>query len=454
MRTRCRKCGAGHGGNEGMVLFFVIALCLGLTAIILLFASSMRLEYRASGNALAGAQAEQALEGARRYVSYVLTNQEEPGRLPELDEYKQELLQVGDANIWLLGREPSDPTPQSPTYGLVDEAGKVNINTAPQEVLEALPQMTPELAAAIVDWRDADSDLSEGGAESGQYLMLDTPYQCKNSNFESVAELRLVYGMTMDVLAGEDWNRNSILDPSEDDGDVSQPRDNQDGRLETGLFEHVTIYRAEPATNAAGEQKVNPLTAEPDELQQVVQTAGGDRVEILLAALQQARQAQPGSLLEFYMQSGLSEQDFSLIEDSITFTNEATPAGAINVNTASEAVLSAIPGIGSKNAAGVISARSGKDAETLASVAWVAEVLEQADAALAGPHITTRSYQYSADVIAVGKYGRGFRRVQFVFDTQSGEPRLVARLDLQRSGWPLGQAVRQRLLEEQQHAFN
>jgi DNA uptake protein ComE-like DNA-binding protein len=40
-------------------------------------------------------------------------------------------------------------------------------------MLEFLPGMTPALAAAIVDWRDADSELTMNGAEDETYQRLN-----------------------------------------------------------------------------------------------------------------------------------------------------------------------------------------------------------------------------------------------------------------------------------------
>jgi hypothetical protein len=47
-----------------------------------------------------------------------------------------------------------------------------------------------------------------------------------------VDEVRLVYGATLEILYGEDVNRNGILDPNENDGDVTLPLDNADGRID------------------------------------------------------------------------------------------------------------------------------------------------------------------------------------------------------------------------------
>jgi len=62
---------------------------------------------------------------------------------------------------------------ERPSFELVDEASKLNLNTATVEMLQLLPGMTPELAAAIVDWRDSDSDVTTGGAEDEVYLRLN-----------------------------------------------------------------------------------------------------------------------------------------------------------------------------------------------------------------------------------------------------------------------------------------
>jgi hypothetical protein len=60
--------------------------------------------------------------------------------------------------------------------------------------------------------------------------------------------------------------------------------------------------------------------------------------------------------------------------------------------------------------------------------------------------MTTQTYQYSADIAAVGPYGRGYRRIRFVFDTSDGTPKVVYRQDLTHLGWALGKETRTELL--------
>jgi hypothetical protein len=59
-----------------------------------------------------------------------------------------------------------------------------------------------------------------------------------------------------------------------------------------------------------------------------------------------------------------------------------------------------------------------------------------------GDYITTHSYQFTADIAAVGPFGRGYRRVRFVFDLSEGAPKIIYRQDLTRLGWALGRQTR------------
>ncbi len=230
-------------GNEGSVLIVVLWIIFGLIAITLYFAHSMTFELRASDNRVAGLEAEQAIEGARRYLSCVLSNINSAGVLPDTGTYLNEAVPVGDAKFWLIGRgDDLQATPTTPHFGLIDEASKLNLNSATSNMLINLPRMTPDLAANILAWRSTNTTSLSGGAESDTYQMLQPPYLCKNAPFETVDELRLIYNMDMETLYGEDANLNGILDPNENDGDALPPSDNMDGTLDPGLLEYVTVY--------------------------------------------------------------------------------------------------------------------------------------------------------------------------------------------------------------------
>lgn len=449
---------------RGSVLVIVLWVSFGLVSLALYFAHSMSLELRAADNRIAAAEAAQAIAGAARYVSNLLATMETPGTLPDPELYRRDTMPVGDATFWLIGRGDGRSRIDQPVFSLSDEGAKLNLNTATAEMLELLPRMTPELAAAIIDWRDSDSEPTSGGAEDEIYARNIPAYRCKNSNFESIDELRLVYGMTMEILLGEDANRNGSLDPNENDGDASYPRDNRDGRLDPGLLEYVTVFSRDSATRTNGEARI--AVSDSARLATLFEERfGTERANAILANTPSSASGgqsggqqggQPGgpqggqqgatnatartygSLLEYYIASGMTADEFAQVEGDLTASTNSTAAeGLINVNTASETVLACIPGIGVQLAPSVVSYRQSNPAR-LNSMAWIVDVLGQTNAVQAGPYITGRTYQFTADVAALGHHGRGYQRVRFTFDTSSGTPQLVYRQDLTHLGWALG----------------
>ena len=70
----------------------------------------------------------------------------------------------------------------------------------------------------------------------------------------------------------------------------------------------------------------------------------------------------------------------------------------------------------------------------------------ETNALTAGPFITTHSYQYTADIAAVGHHNRGYQRVRYVFDTSEDAPIIIRRQDLTHLGWALGKDTRTQLL--------
>ena len=420
-------------------------IAFGLVSIALYFAQSMTFELRASDNRLASLEADQAIEGAARYVGYLLANPEKPGTLPDIQTYEREGVAIGAATFWLLGRSDQQGPPEEPYFSLVDEASKLNLNTATLEMLEALPRMTPELAAAIIDWRDADSDVTPGGAESEMYQRLKPSYPCKNAPFETIDELRLVFGADLETLYGEDLNLNGILDPNENDGDLSLPNDNRDGRLDPGILGYVTVYSRESNLRTNGSPRVDISGAGQQQLAALLQEKlGATRANQIL------RQTGPAprgfrSSLEFYLRGHLTADEFAQISTEITTTNSAYVEGLINVNTASAEVLACVPRIGTDKAGSLVAYRQ-SNPDKLTSLAWVTEVLDADSAMEAGRYLTAQSYQFTADVAAVGHHGRGYRRVRFVFDTSGGTPKILYRQDLSRLGWALGKKARQQLL--------
>jgi type II secretory pathway component PulK len=426
----------GRPGDKGSVLIIVLWVAFGLVAMALYFAHSMSFEMRAADNRVAALEAEQAITGATRYVTNILTRLQEPGLIPDVATYRSEAVAVGTATFWLIGRSDKASLPNQPVFGLVDEASKLNLNVVTLEMLEQLPRITPELAAAIIDWRDTDDDVTQGGAESETYLRRNPAYRCKNADFESVDELRLVQGVDLDILFGEDANLNGILDPNENDATVSLPNDNRDGQWDPGLFEYLTVYSRQPSTLTNVNDRTQLASLLNDKF-------GSDRANQVLAGLG-GTLGSVRSLLQFYILSGMTSDEFYQIEGSLTVTNGGM-IGLVNVNTASEAVLACLPGIGTDNAPTLVAYRQ-SNPDKLNSVAWVKDALQREVALQAGLYLTGRTYQFTADIAAIGHHGRGYRRVKFVFDTSQGAPKIRYRQDLTHLGWALGRQTSETLL--------
>jgi len=147
--------------------------------------------------------------------------------VPDLTEYQAEAVPVGNAaapeqnaRFWIIGRDPSATPSSEPYFSLIDEGSKLNVNNANTNTLSYLPNMTLDFADAIADWRSTNGV----GTYALNYSQLG--YTDKNLPFETVDELRLVYGATVGLLAGDDLNRNGVLDANEkslNGGAVSTP---------------------------------------------------------------------------------------------------------------------------------------------------------------------------------------------------------------------------------------
>ena len=109
--------------------------------------------------------------------------------------------------------------------------------------------------------------------------------------------------------------------------------------------------------------------------------------------------------------------------------------GRINVNKATRDVLLCLPGLESADVDSLLAQRQGATPGDT-SVAWVADALKEKAIGL-GDKITGKSYQYSADILAVSGNGRAFKRCRIVVNASGQTPQIVYRRDLTDRGWPM-----------------
>jgi len=128
------------------------------------------------------------------------------------DPYVFKEIALGDGRVDIRYDFFDDSAGQTKVrYGLIDEERKINVNIVDAEVMERLFKVVlgvdevhaQDLAASIVDWRDADSELSTpvGSAEDPYYRNLaDSPYEAKDAPLEGMDELRLIKGVDVNSM--------------------------------------------------------------------------------------------------------------------------------------------------------------------------------------------------------------------------------------------------------------
>ena len=445
--------GCFRNSQNGSVLIIVLWIAIGLVSIALYFANSMTYELRASDNRVSGLMADQTIEGAARYVGTALANFATNGAVPDNTQFHCEAVAVGDSKFWLLGRDPNAGNSTEPYFGLMDEGGKLNLNNVSTNVFQYLPNMSADFADALLDWRGTNGIVSLNYASLG--------YAPKYAPFETVDELRLVYGATVDLLAGEDLNRNGVLDKSEKDL-------NSNGELDPGLFEYTTVYTREPNFHADGTTLTNVNTATQNDFRSLFQNAGTSSATSMAQSIYRYIHPNPDNprivnnlngILDFALRCknlNMSSDDFSKISSNVTTSTNAYFRGRVNVNTACADVLTALftgRNVDEQTAAGaaqtLITYRR-QNPNNLNSIVWIIDALGNnspvVTALARGDFVTTHSYQFTADIAAVGPFGRGYRRVKFIFDMSDGSPKVLYRQDLSRLGWALGEKARETLV--------
>jgi len=413
--------------NRGTVLIVSMWIVLVLAGLVLAFTRTARVEAIEAANQVAATQAEAIAQGA---LQYVLANVEEANGDPTtLTDLPCQQVQVGDGYFWLLEPRPTDG--QTYSFGIEDEASKLNLNTGTVDMLSLLPDMTAELAASIVDWRTADTTVSTNGAKDAYYLSLPEPYHCKNAPLETLEEVLLIKGGSPDLLYAGDTNRNGIIDP----GENGQLNGLMNGSLDFGFAEYATVCSSEPNTTAEGQPRVNVNNQNMQALSTVLTNAlGSGRA---LAIMARARRGRPfRNVLDFGRRTGMTTNELALVADELTTVSQRTLTGLVNVNTAPREVLLCLPGIDEGNVDALLAARSGETGD-FSSIAWVAGVLSMSGATQVGSYITVRSYQYSADIVSISGNGRAYKRYRAVVDARQSPAQVIYWKDLTDLGWPL-----------------
>ncbi len=453
--------------RSGTVLIATLWIVFVLAGMAIVLARTMRVEAIASANEVAAIQAAAVERGAEQYVLALLETQKDYALMMAQDYFQA--VSVGEGCFWIVRPDFGDPS--LPLWGLVDEASKVNLNSAGIDMLALLPWMNEELAAAVIDWRDTDENMTAFGAENEQYLTQFKPYYCKNAPLETVEELLLIRGFTKNLLYGSSEGIDQTFDPAAS-FDAMQPgaqspltgisggssrssaaarrqqnsspitgiTSNNDWSLTHGLYDYVTVYSKEPAnaTSSTGETKINVNTQEQQVASYLSETLGSARANSLRSRIRP--QPQFRNIYDFYQRSGMTLDEFTRVAPRLTASANQARTGLINISTAPREVLLCLSALDENDVEAIIARRATLTEEEFANPAWVVEAIPRKSVEI-GNLITTSAYQFSADIVAVSPDGRAFKRCRIVVDAQSSPARIVFRKDLTHQGWPLDRAI-------------
>ena len=488
-----------------IVVVLIVIVVLALAAYR--YSDMMMAEYRATDRILKSAQAKALADSGLHYTIALLSDQTAfSGTLAsnpyDNAGYFQDISapvdgQKGRFSIVVVDYSQDPGNGSLPSlFGVADESGKLNLNTfmqidpSGQKLHDALMNMnllgmTDDIAWSIVDWIDADSNTSSGGAEDDYYMSISPPYHCKNAPLDSVEELLLVKGITPALLYGSDLNRNGQNDPEE----------NSNGVFGVGWLPYFTVYSREQNVDSSGNPRINVNGKNLQNLYQQLKTAVGDQLAAaimayriyspaaatdakamtgsptqLVTVVEQALNGQPpprsqrnvssifqligskvtipgnmgmpSTIYPFPIQDVATARDLlPTAIDKLTTVNEQSMPGRINVNTASSTVLLALPGLEQADVDtinGVRPAPGSSDALTplYQSVAWLyteanitavkMEAIER--------YITARTQVYHIQSIGYFDKGGPVVRVEAVVDTNQGQPRILYYRDLTELG--------------------
>ncbi len=309
-------------------------------------------------------------------------------------------------------------------YGITDESSKLNINDAtPNQLALLLRQFADEetnvseLVDALIDWRDADETPRPFGAETEYYARLEPPYRVKNAPFDTVEEILLVRGFSGTLLYGEDYDRNGLLSPNEDDGDETFPPDDADAALNRGILPYITVFSR--SANRTSENKPRTyLFGDAEEVRTALTDFVDDQGKINFIAdagsgeprikdpaeLLRPRQMQAGGngnnqlgLPPETVPSPISVSDMIWVMDLLTTSRSPEFTGRVNINTAPAAVLTATGIFSEEEVTAVIEARAALAPEEKRSIGWLAPILGGERFITASPFLTARGNRFHVE---------------------------------------------------------
>lgn len=508
------------------MLIVVLVLVVMVALAGFAFVGSMSTEYRAVKTSGDSMQAKQTLASAemllRQFSQLPPTQQQSLGGLtdnPQLFRgvYLVNPASTGTAQLTELTQSDTDADPQwqftivggamrsgqsaaGLQYGVENESALLHLaavlrweNDEPgsgREALLKLPEMTPQVADAILDWIDSDNEAREFGAEADDYQTSSPPYSPRNAIPQSLEELLLVKGVTQQLLFGFDIDRNFYLDTNEElamqsAGALNSTTSTEDSNA-FGWQRFLTVSSSESNRDSYGNPRIDlnqsnlpDLSSQlnlflPSEVVTFIvlyrqygpvktsgSTASGANSDtgdapiattfdpsvkaragfVTIAELIDANVSVPtadGKTTTYAspFQSD-SETTREYLPILLTRTTAGKPnVGRINLNLASASVLTAIPQLSEDTVGRIIEQRWSLDSSSKLSAAWLLTegILSANSFKTVLPWLTTGGDTVAGQIIVFRDSAGPFTRYEFIIDHATAPPRRIRWRNLNRLG--------------------
>ncbi len=334
-------------------------------------------------------------------------------------------------------------------YGFTDEAGKLNLNHTDATNLTRLPNLSQALVASLRGGAETNTTSLPEMPPGADPSFISSSNGVQQATFATVDQLLRVASLSPALLYGEDANQNWRLDLNENDGEDRFPSDNTDGKLDSGLRQHLTVVSSEPNEHTRGIMRTDindplhalPATELPPALTNFIATLRANKLQITHPAdlLEATIKVKDGKGAEVEVSSGVGKEELPKVLEFFTTSREDRQHGLININTAGAPVLATVPGIDETLAESILSTRRGIGPERRTTIAWLYQegVVDSALFKRIAPYLTARGYQYSFHVVGYGLPSGRFRTLEVIIDLSGGEPRISYLRDLTRLGIPL-----------------
>jgi len=379
-------------------------------------------------------------------------------------------------------------------FGMVNESRKLHLGRvmlwekhepgAGRRALLHIPGMTPEAADSILDWMDDDQTPRELGAEATYYQELDPPYSNRNGLPETLEELLFVKGVTRDMFYGTgqivsdfeqpvvSWNQLLTACSAESNSDR-----NGNDRIDLN-----DVYPSDYASSTGAD--TNELSFLPEELVKYILLARLYGITILSTHSNSSTPSTMQSValsevtlpndesLDLHELESLADlidshvtlphnehhgehsgamvvspltadgpdftETMSLLEERTTLSLNNVIRGRININTATDPVLTALlddAGIASQ----LVQQRTLLESREQESTAWLLtrQIVDPTTYRRIYPHITTRGAVHSGEIVVYRRFGGPFIRRKITIDASVKPARRRTWTDLTSLGLPV-----------------